>query len=100
MAARIVGTSRGLKPVASGDTRREAATPSEPIEAPLLSARPETVQPDLEFGTAQAIPSVPTPDFLAALNFPETAEDRAGFDALRRRQFQASEVFGIDPRSR
>ncbi len=64
--------------------RSEAAAAAEPQEAPLLSARTETAQPDLEFGTIHNFPSVPTPDFLAALNFPETAEDRAGFEALRR----------------
>ncbi len=53
-------------------------------DAPLLSAKAVETQPVLEFGAAPPVPAVSTPDFLAALNFPETAEDRAGFDALRR----------------
>ncbi len=62
----------------------EPSVPQEAPEGPLLSRRTAETQPVLEFGAAPPIPAVATPDFLAALNFPETAEDRAGFDALRR----------------
>ncbi len=65
-------------------SRSDAPAFAEIGEAPLLSPRTESVQPDLEFGSTPPVPSVATPDFLAALNFPETAEDRAGFEALRR----------------
>lgn len=58
--------------------------PAAPAEASLLSAKPAETQPLLEFGAVPAAPTVSMPDFLASLNFPETAEDRAGFDALRR----------------
>lgn len=57
------------------------ATDPSPLVAPPA---PNEAQPVLEFGAAATVPSAATPDFLAALNFPETAEDRAGFDALRR----------------
>ena len=43
-------------------------------------------QPDLALGTPAEMYGTPvsTADFITAMNFPETADDRAGFDALRR----------------
>lgn len=41
-------------------------------------------QPTLEFAATAPIATVSTADFISALNFPETADDRAGFDALKR----------------
>ncbi|MGX9357004.1 hypothetical protein ACS3SW_18100 [Roseobacteraceae bacterium S113] len=43
-------------------------------------------QPALALGTPaeELSPPLPTPDFIRALNFPETAEDSEGFAALRR----------------
>ena len=53
---------------------------------PTREEGPTEEQPDLELGTpAEAFGTpVSTADFLNAMNFPETADDRAGFDALRR----------------
>jgi hypothetical protein len=53
--------------------------------APANSDTPED-QGFLELGTpaADLSPPLPTDDFIRALNFPETAEDEAGFAALRR----------------
>lgn len=65
-------------------TRSEPPARVSASEAPLLSTRTEGTQPDLEFGSTPPVPSVATPDLLAALNFPETAEDKAGFEALKR----------------
>ncbi|MEM1063884.1 MAG: hypothetical protein AAF771_02820 [Pseudomonadota bacterium] len=42
------------------------------------------VQSDLGFESAEAEPPITVHDFITALNFPKTAEDRAGFDALAR----------------
>ncbi|MEM6481335.1 MAG: hypothetical protein AAF922_04500 [Pseudomonadota bacterium] len=46
----------------------------------------ETEQPGLPFELQSDVvhPPLSTADFIQALNFPETAEDKAGFDALRR----------------
>lgn len=41
-------------------------------------------QEALSFGNLPPVPSANMPDFIAALNFPETADDKAGFDALKR----------------
>lgn len=58
------------------DRTEQAAPPAQMTEeqpALALGTRPEDVAPPLE-----------TDDFLRALNFPETADDEAGFAALRR----------------
>ncbi|MEO0917573.1 MAG: hypothetical protein AAFY31_11430, partial [Pseudomonadota bacterium] len=52
-----------------------------PTHAP---ATPQEVQETLSFGSVPPVPSASMPDFIAALNFPETADDKAGFDALKR----------------
>ncbi|MGI9394601.1 MAG: hypothetical protein ACR2OY_08135 [Boseongicola sp.] len=53
---------------------------------PSSGGGPAEEQPDLALGTpAEAFGTpVSTKDFIVAMNFPETADDRAGFDALRR----------------
>ncbi len=62
-------------------------TPNTPMPAvedfhpPVEAAE---TQPALAFADGTPIPAVSTEDFISALNFPETAEDRAGFEALRR----------------
>ena len=61
--------------------------PQRPVaEPPRPAPQGNGDQPDLALGTPAEIFGHPvsTEDFIVALNFPETAEDRAGFDALRR----------------
>ncbi|MEM6888385.1 MAG: hypothetical protein AAF636_09645 [Pseudomonadota bacterium] len=69
--------------LATFTSRREGArVPQGPaVETPL-----DDEQPALELGTQaeDTRPPLETDDFLRALNFPETAEDEAGFAALRR----------------
>lgn len=69
--------------VATFSTRREAVRTLAPVAPP---PPPEVDQGSLELGTpAESLtPPLPTDDFIRALNFPETAEDEAGFTALRR----------------
>ena len=63
------------------DSERGAPTPAQP----QTMAAPDD-QPALALGTAAAeiAPPLAKADFIRALNFPETAEDEAGFAALRR----------------
>jgi hypothetical protein len=63
-------------------TRREDA----PRLAQPAAAAPSEDQPTLALGTQSAdlAPQVEIDDLIHALNFPETAEDEAGFAALRR----------------
>ncbi|MBV1896934.1 MAG: hypothetical protein KUG70_10780, partial [Rhodobacteraceae bacterium] len=65
-------------------SRRETQRSTIAIEQP--SAETAGDQGSLELGTqAQDLsPPLPAEDFIRALNFPETAEDEAGFAALRR----------------
>lgn len=60
--------------------------PDEPMRVPQPTARADDTQPSLALGTpAEALrPPLSNDDFIRALNFPENAEDRAGFNALRR----------------
>lgn len=64
--------------------REEPARPVAPAPAPTPPAAED--QPTLALGTQAGDMTQPlsAEDFTRALNFPETAEDRAGFDALRR----------------
>jgi hypothetical protein len=52
-------------------------------ERQISQPRPDPQQM-LELAAAAPVPPVSNEDFIAALNFPETAEDKAGFEALRR----------------
>ncbi|MCR8548685.1 hypothetical protein M4578_12675 [Salipiger sp. P9] len=65
-------------------TRAAAAAAQPPVAAP--APEPGDDQPVLSLGTpAEALqPPLANADFIRALNFPETAEDEAGFAALRR----------------
>ena len=66
--------------------RPEAATKAaEQPAVPVTAAAPEE-QPSLALGTpAEALAApVNIPDFIRALNFPENADDKEGFRALRR----------------
>lgn len=73
-------TSRELSPE-TGSGRRLVAAPR-----PASNEGTAEEQPDLALGTpAEAFGTpVSTADFINAMNFPETADDRVGFDALRR----------------
>lgn len=68
--------------LATFTSRREPLAPApEPAQAGFAEE-----QPALALGTPpeSSAPPLETDDFLRALNFPETAEDKAGFAALRR----------------
>lgn len=64
--------------------RDETARPVTPAPAPTPPAAED--QPTLALGTQAGDKTQPlsAEDFTRALNFPETADDQAGFDALRR----------------
>ncbi|QMU59486.1 MAG: hypothetical protein GKR98_15645 [Boseongicola sp.] len=78
-----------LEHFATSRTTPAAPSPERPVvPAPQPDPRrnlPEE-QPDLALGTTAEDYANPvsTADFITAMNFPETADDRAGFDALRR----------------
>ena len=63
-----------------------AVAPAQTAAPPAAAPRPGDDQPALSLGTpAEALqPPVANADFIRALNFPETADDQAGFSALRR----------------
>lgn len=67
-------------------TRTQPARPVEPAPTPEAPVATDDSQPSLALGTpAEALrPPLSNSDFIRALNFPENAEDRDGFDALRR----------------
>ncbi|MFP4273403.1 MAG: hypothetical protein ACLFRU_00100 [Paracoccaceae bacterium] len=67
-------------------SRRETEAPAAPAPAPAPAPVPGEDQASLALGTpAEALePPLGSADFIRALNFPETAEDREGFAALRR----------------
>ncbi len=54
--------------------------PAPPLAAPAADEN----QQALAFAAGAPLPSVSTEDLISALNFPETADDQAGFDALKR----------------
>lgn len=101
-ASTVLGPSveRKIEEIAQGQRRTETAiahfvtsrgsaarpTPRPPAADPGESREPAEEQPTLGLvaqSEAERRP-VATADFIAALNFPETVEDKAGFDALRR----------------
>jgi len=106
MAATTMGPNveRKIDEIVKGQKRAESAmaefattrpisvpapSPERPAVAPMAPAPPVSgadEQPDLALGTPAEMYGKPvsTADFITALNFPETADDRAGFDALRR----------------
>ncbi|XDA99308.1 hypothetical protein AB1M95_05210 [Sulfitobacter sp. LCG007] len=65
-------------------SRREAERRQNMLPTP--AALPSDDQPVLALGTTaeDIAPPLPSEDFIRALNFPENAEDQAGFAALRR----------------
>ncbi|MEP3053021.1 hypothetical protein [Ascidiaceihabitans sp.] len=68
--------------LATFSTRREAEEAQRPAPTPKIAADD---QPALALGTTaeDITPPLPNGDFVRAMNFPETAEDEAGFAALR-----------------
>ena len=87
--------SRKLDEIAAATRKTETAlatfsTSRAPPVRPLISPAPDVAeggdQGSLALGTPaeELSPPLPTEDFIRALNFPETAEDEAGFSALRR----------------
>ena len=86
----VQGQKRAEAALAEFTTKRpepEAPSPSRPVSQPSpMEPQPEGEQPDLALGMPAGVFGTPVSaeDFIVALNFPETAEDKAGFDALRR----------------
>ncbi len=94
------GVERKIDEIAQGQKRAEVAlaefattraqtptpAPDRIVSEPLARNPDQDEQPNLALGTPADAYGVPvsTEDFITALNFPETAEDKAGFDALRR----------------
>lgn len=64
----------------------DATPPVRPFgtQPQVSTALPEEEQGALAFATGPAPVSVSIPDFITAMNFPETTEDREGFAALRK----------------
>ncbi len=84
----VQGQKRAETAIAQFTTSRpEIPPPSErrPIQTPLPHPEP-TEQPGLALGTPMEAYGTPvsTADFISAMNFPETADDTAGFAALKR----------------
>lgn len=88
---------RKIDEIAKGQKRAEDALASFSTVRPVdqaLSTRPlassptheatEASQPAMVFANEMHSSQVSVADFISALNFPETVDDRAGFDALRR----------------
>ncbi|WP_300012684.1 hypothetical protein [uncultured Roseobacter sp.] len=71
--------------LATFTSRREQERPAANNPSPATEPSPED-QPALALGTqaTDMAPPLAVEDFIRALNFPETAEDEAGFAALRR----------------
>ncbi|MDF1727225.1 MAG: hypothetical protein P1U53_05675 [Sulfitobacter sp.] len=81
----IAATARKTETaLAKFQSRREEGTRMRPAPAPDPGLAED--QPALALGTSAAdmAPELPIEDFIRALNFPETAEDEAGFTSLRR----------------
>ena len=72
--------------LATFSTRRDTERTIHNVAAPDPEAPVADDQPVLALGTQAEdhAPPLGPEDFIRALNFPETAEDKAGFDALRR----------------
>ena len=69
--------------LATFSTSRAAAPVSPPAPAPVISDDDQVALP-LGTPAEDIAPPLARDDFIRALNFPETAEDKAGFAALRR----------------
>ena len=84
----IAATARKTEAALTGFAalRERAAAPPKPAGAGKPAEAPAEDQGLLALGTqpADTAPPLPSHDFIKALNFPETAEDKDGFAALRR----------------
>lgn len=71
--------------LATFSTKRDTSPVRKPAPAAPAAVDP-AAQPSLALGTSPAEmgPPLEREDFIRALNFPEDAEDKAGFDALRK----------------
>ncbi|QYX55830.1 hypothetical protein K1T73_12170 [Roseovarius sp. SCSIO 43702] len=72
--------------LATFSTVRQAPVPVRRVGAQVAAPAPAAEQAALPLGTTaeDMTPPLSTEDFIRALNFPENAQDKAGFDALRR----------------
>jgi hypothetical protein len=83
----VKAQKRAEETLAGFASSRPVSTPlPQDFARPLPRPEPETtaMQPGLAFTGEPEAAQVSTADFISALNFPETAEDREGFAALRR----------------
>ena len=82
----IAEAARKTETVLATFTTRREQDRAAPAPAPTPAEPMREDQPALELGTqaADMAPPLAVEDFIRALNFPETAEDEAGFSALRR----------------
>ena len=82
----IAEAARKTETVLATFTTRREQDRAAPTPAPTPAEPAREDQPALELGTqaADMAPPLAVEDFIRALNFPETAEDEAGFSALRR----------------
>jgi len=84
----VKGQKRAETTLASFVTSRSVTEParSRPVSRPQPALDPADPQPALALSTPPEAEQQPvsTADFISALNFPETADDRDGFAALRR----------------
>lgn len=81
----VKGQKRAEETLANFATRRQVTepAPSRPI-APPESPTDQNSQPALALAGPPATANATIADFISAMNFPETANDREGFAALRR----------------
>ncbi len=97
----VSNVERKLDQIAQAQRQAESAiatfTSTRPSVTPALQSKPNATtppstidescaQPGLELGTtaAELAPPLSLPDFIRAMHFPENADDREGFRALRR----------------
>ncbi len=82
----IAAAARKTETALATFSSRRDETQRRLADTPKPEQKPQEDQPVLALGTSSADMSPPlaTDDLIRALNFPETAEDEAGFSALRR----------------
>ncbi len=80
------GQRRAEDALASFTSSRQTQVDADALARPLQIAQPEPApeQQALAFARDTHTAAVSVADFISALNFPETADDREGFAALRR----------------
>lgn len=82
----LAQTARQTETALATFTSSRNLRPATPAATPAVSAPPSDDQPALALGTTHedTMPPLPNADLIRALNFPDDAEDREGFAALRR----------------